>query len=270
MENSTPGNSVATVVSAASARASTSAVGEVGAVVDAGRAELDRELDAGAVAELVAVDPQPEPRARPASSTARASSSVKACAECGSQKTSTQRACGAAAVEHRPGHQVEVCRSVAGVLGRHDVRAQEGRLGGELARDPQRPRLVLDGEAVATLDLDGRRALGAHLGDAGRHEPAQRGVVSRPGRGDGHPDPATVVGRAGHPRGELRAPVAGEDQVRVRVDEPRHHRAALDVDPVVGGGAPAAAPSHDDIPVLARRRRRRGAGRAGPRRCRHR
>ena len=71
-------------------------------MVDAGRAELDGEPDAGPGAELVAVHPQPEPRRAAGDEHARASSSVNAWAECGSQKTSTQRACGAAAASIGP------------------------------------------------------------------------------------------------------------------------------------------------------------------------
>ena len=49
------------------------------------------------------------------------------------------------------------------------MRAEEGGLGGELARDPQDARLVVDVEPVAALDLDGGGAERAHLGD----EPAR-------------------------------------------------------------------------------------------------
>ena len=70
--------------------------GEVGAVVDARRAEFDRELHARAGRELVAVHAQPEAGAlAPAFSTARASSASNACALAGSQNTSIHRAYGA-------------------------------------------------------------------------------------------------------------------------------------------------------------------------------
>ena len=65
-------------------------VGQVGAVVDRGRAHLDREPHARAEAELVAVHAQAEARRRaPASSTARDWSASNAPS---SQKTSIQRA----------------------------------------------------------------------------------------------------------------------------------------------------------------------------------
>ena len=67
---------------------------EVGAVVDRDQAELGGEPDAGAGAELVGVQPAAQPGAAPAARTARAWSTSKAPR---SQKTSIQRACGAAA-----------------------------------------------------------------------------------------------------------------------------------------------------------------------------
>ena len=101
VENSTPGSRVATVV-AAGQRVDVG-VGQVGAVVGAGGAQLDRELHAGPGGQLVGVHPQPQPGgAARRSSTARASSPSKACADAGSQKTSTQRACGAQAASISP------------------------------------------------------------------------------------------------------------------------------------------------------------------------
>ena len=60
MQNSTPGSRVATVVSAASASAVDIGGGQVGAVVDAGGAQLDGQLYAGTGAQLIAVHAQPE------------------------------------------------------------------------------------------------------------------------------------------------------------------------------------------------------------------
>ena len=48
----------------------------------------------------------------------------------------------------------------------------------------------------------------------------------RPGGLGGGPDPAAVVGLAGHAPGELLGPLAGEDQVGVGVDESRAARTA--------------------------------------------
>ena len=79
-------------------------VGQVGAVVDAGRAAARRRAARpGPGAELVAVHPQA--RARLAAGRAaprRASSPSNACGLRGSQKTSTHRACGAQAASIGP------------------------------------------------------------------------------------------------------------------------------------------------------------------------
>ena len=92
MENSAPGSRVATV---SPAREGVDVgVGEVGDVVGGGGAELDRELHARAVAELVGVHARGQPAGLPAARIARAWSPSKAPR---SQKTSIQRACGAQA-----------------------------------------------------------------------------------------------------------------------------------------------------------------------------
>ncbi len=171
----------------------------------------------------------------------RASSPSKACAECGSQKTSmlSASAVGPSATTASsigPVDEVDVCRPLRRVLAGHDVRAEEGRVRGELAGDAQAAQLVVEGQAVAALDLDRRRALGPHLGDAGRHEGAQLVVARGAGRGDRDGDAATVVGRARHPGGELGRPVTGEDEVGVRVDETGDDGAAAEVATRVGVG----------------------------------
>ena len=71
-------------------------------------------------------------------------------------------------LEHRSGHEIDIGRRVVGILRRHHMCAEEGRLVGEVARDRQRPRLIADRQPVATLDLDGRGALSQHLGDQPR------------------------------------------------------------------------------------------------------
>ena len=39
--------------------------------------------------------------------------------------------------QHRAGDEVDVCRAVGGILGRHDVRPEEGDVRGDLAGQPQ-------------------------------------------------------------------------------------------------------------------------------------
>ena len=137
------------------------------------------------------------------------------------------------------------------------MRAEERRLGGDLGGQAQAPRLVVDGEAVAALHLDRRRALPRASprrvrpgGRAGRRR-------RRPGRGDGGRDPAAVVPGPRHPGLELAGPVAGEDQVRVGVDETGDDGPPPDVDPGVGVRRGGRRADPGDGPVLDDQR---GAG----------
>ncbi len=218
-----------------SRRASTSASVEVGAVVDRGQAELGGEQDARARAELAGVQPCPRrPYAAPAASTARAWSTSKAPS---SQNASTQRAYGAAASSIGPVTSVDVAGRVVGVLGRHDVRAQERGLVGELPGHRQAARLVVDGEAVAGLDLDGGGALAASSPATSRATWAVScsSVAARVAATVVRMPPA-AYGLPGHPGRELLRAVAGEDQVAVAVHEAGQHRPAARVDHLVGGG----------------------------------
>ena len=144
------------------------------------------------------------------------------------------------------------------------MRAQEGGLVGELTGHGQAAGLVVDGEPVAALDLDGGRALAAHLAHQRRDVARQLLVGRGPGRGHGGADAAGGVRRPGHPGGELGSPVAGEDEVGVGVHETRDDRPASRVDKDVGGrcigggtdpGDPAAVddergPLHDAEQVV--------------------
>ena len=119
VENSTPGSSVATVVPAAPDQGVDVGVAEVRAVVDAGRAELDGELDAGARAELVAVHPQAQtgvPTGREHPPRLLPGERVRAVRLAEDVDPPGVRRAGA---QHRPGDQVEVVRAPVGVLRRH-------------------------------------------------------------------------------------------------------------------------------------------------------
>ena len=161
--------------------------------------------------------------------------------------------------EHRPADEVEVGGAVVARLGRHDVGPEEGRLVGDLAGQPQRAHLVVDGQPVAALDLDGRRAERAHLGDARPQQGPQLVVARRAGGRHRDADAAAVVGDARHPGGELGRAVAGVDEVAVAVDEAGDDRAPIDVDDPVGRGCGVGRPDPGDQPVVRRRPRRRGA-----------
>ena len=217
-------------------------VGEVGAVVDRRRAELDGELDARAGAELVAVDAQAEPGGA-------------AGLEHGARLVGVERALLAEDVdparerrarsEHVAGDERDV---VVGVGARgDDMGAEERDVVGEPGGDLAAPAFGLDVEPVAGLDLE--------VGDTGpqRLLPPDRGQRREllGGRGTGgvgrDADAARGVRRAGHPRGELVAAVAGEHEVRMRVHEPRDHAAALGVDALVGGSARALDGGDDAV-----------------------
>ena len=196
-------------------------VGEVGAVVDAGRAELDGEPHARARAELVGVQPRPpaRARARPSGSPGPGRRRRPPVAE-HVDPPRVRRA----GVEHRAGHQVDVASGSSAYSGGTTCAPRNVVSSVTSAGDRQAAGLVGDGEPVAALDLDRRGALALHLGD----EPAEvRGellVGRRAGRGDRGADAAGGVGLAGHPGRELGRPVAGEHQVRVAVDEARGSR----------------------------------------------
>ena len=194
------------------------------------RAELDREQDALARAELVGVDPGLSPRARPAVSTARASSTPNAPR---SQNTSIHRACGAHASSISP----------------HTSATYAPASPSNSAGTTCAPRYVTspvtsaasatDRASSSTVspypDLHSKVVVPCASISAG--EPAQPGpevgVGGGPRRGHRRPDAAGRVGAPGHPRRELGRPLPREHQVRVRVDEPGQHRPPGRVDRLI-------------------------------------
>lgn len=150
--------------------------------------------------------------------------------------------------EHLAGDELDVARPVITHLRGHDVRPEIGHLVGDLSGQAQRPLLVGDGEAVAGLHLDCRRALGAHLRDASSERGPQVVITGLAGRSDRHPDAAPVVDLACHPSGELRRPVPREDEVSVTVHETRCDTTPFDVDDRVRGGCRRSGPDPGDAP----------------------
>ncbi len=59
--------------------------------------------------------------------------------------------------------------------------------------------------------------------------------LRRAGRGHRRADPAPGVGLARHPRGELGRAIAGEHEMRVRIDEAGQHRPSTEVVGLIGG-----------------------------------
>ena len=247
-------------------------LGQVGAVVDAGRPELDSELHAGPGPSWLPCTRSPSPASRPATRTARASSSVKAWDECGSQKTSIHRAYGAAASSIGPVTSSRyAARSPAYSAG--TTWAPRKVVSGVNSRgDAQRPRLVVDGQAVAALDLHGGRALGAHLGDPARERAraARRRVAARVAATE-TADATAVVALTGHARGEL---VARGRRRRRGGRGSRRSRAAPPGRRGRPGGRPRercdAGPTQRDPSLLRPPGRRRGAAPGGRSWCRHR
>ena len=159
---------------------------------------------------------------------------------------------------------VAVERRVLAELERHHVRAEERDLVGDLAGESHEALLVGDGEAVARLDLERRRALRVQLGDEAG-EPGTQLVVGRGTRGrDGRADAAGLVALPGHARGELLGAVAAEHEVRVAVDEAGDDRAAADVDDLDIGVPDACGAPRPRADPRARRGARGARWRASP------
>ena len=130
------------------------------------------------------------PAARPASRIVRASSPSKACAECGSQKTSMLSASAVGPSATTASSIGPVTRSTYAArcvaYSRGTTCAPRKVVCGVSSRAMRRTaQLVVEGQAVAALDLDRRRALGAHLGDAAR--PRGRAARRRSRRGSPRP-----------------------------------------------------------------------------------
>ena len=158
-----------------------------------------------------------------------------------------------AAGERLAAHELHIVVRALGELGRDDVRAQEGHVLGQLARDPAAALLGLDVQAVARLDL----LVGDPVAPRARLPLARRGPAARRlgpsgwrlwSRGS-----RRLVAPARHPRRGLVRPVAGEHEVSVAVHEAREDRAPRRVDVLVAdarsGVCPAATrPSSTSAP----------------------
>ncbi len=198
-------------------------------MVGAGRADLNGELRARAGAELVGMHPRAEPAGLAGPQDRAALVDVEGTPLAEHVDPSSVRCAG---VQHRAGDLGEVGGAVD-ALG-DDVRAEERRLRGELRRDPQRALLGGGIEAVAGFRLEGRDARVQQLAGQPRHVRPEQVVVGRSGGGDGGADPTGRVRLTRHAGGELRAAVTGEDQVRVRVDEPGQDAPPTEVEGSVG------------------------------------
>ena len=134
-----------------------------------------------------------------------------------------------ARVEHLAADELDVVIGTIGVLRGHHMRAQEGGLIGHGARCDQGARLVMDGEPITGLRLEGGGALlqrfGRKPGGIGR----QLLVTGGASRSDGGADASGGVRRAGHARIEFCGPIAREDGMHMGIDESGKHRSACHV-----------------------------------------
>jgi hypothetical protein len=137
--------------------------------------------------------------------------------------------------------QIDVALAASAVLDRHFMRAHErGRQLDRLRRvqiadHVQHLQFGFGGQPVAALRFGGGGAAAQHLGEP----PAGVGRqyrLARVARGQHRAEDSAAFGGnlliagAGHPPPELRAPVAGEHDVRMRIDEAWHHGAAAGID----------------------------------------
>ena len=147
--------------------------------------------------------------------------------------------------EHLPRHQLHVPRPSGPPL-RAAPRGRRGRWSrcvNSAAIRSARTSCV-DVEAVAALDLHRGRALGAHLGDPAADQPRSSSSPVARVAATVVAMPPAVVRLAGHPRRELRRPVAREHQVgcgsrRSRAAGPGRSRSIRRS----AAGAPAAGPT---------------------------
>ena len=232
-------------------------VGQVGAVVDARGAQLDGQRARPGRGRAGCRAPAgPGPAARPASSTARASSPSNACGLRRLAEHVDPAGVRRAGGEHRAGDQGEVV--VAGRRPAGTTCAPRNVVSAVTSRgQAQRALLVRDGQPVAALDLDGRRALGAHLGDPG-------GRAARAARRRRRPGWRRRSRRSRRRRRARRAIRAANSAARSPAKtrwvwestKPGHHGAAADVDP--RGRRPgrgAAGPTQATRPSSATTRR---------------
>jgi len=141
--------------------------------------ELDGEPYARPVAKLVRVKSQPE-SGRPARFEHRPTLVGVERALLAERVDPPRRrgTCG----QHLAAHQCDVVVDPPVVLLWHDVRPEERGVLGQLTGDPEETCLVLRCEAVARLDLDGRRARSPCFGTPEGSERSQLGLGRRPCR----------------------------------------------------------------------------------------
>ena len=224
--------------------------GQVVHVVHARGPEFHGEPHAGAIAELVAVHPQAQPGVPAGLEHAPGLVLGEGAPLAEDVGPAHERPDGG---EHGAADQVRVLLGVH--PGGHEVRAEVGDLVRHGGGDPGAAGLVLDVQAVPGLGLEVGGALRDGLGHPAHREPGEVEVAGAPGGAGGHGDPAGAVALPRHPGLELGGPVAGEDEVGVRVDPARQQGPAAGVDGVVGGRRVRRRPEPGDPFALDHHRR---------------
>ena len=210
-------------------------------MVGAGRAQLDRELNSRSGSELIGVHPHSELMGDPGLQHRAALIGVE-----GSPLAERVDPAGVrrARRQHVAGDEVEVLGAVG--ARRDDMCPEERGLRRQLAPEAQGLLLVLDVETVSGLALERRDAGFEVLGSQARKVAAQAGLPRTSGGRDRRGDSSGGIRFTAHSSGEFGGTVAGEDEVRVRVDQTGDDRTSTEIHTLVGircRGA-AADPGH--------------------------
>src|SRR6476620_4225445 len=224
-------------------------------MVDRACAKLDGEWDRSLLRELVAVQPQREPRVSASLQVPLRPVAVESAPL--EEDVGRLRELRRLRKDLRE-HEVEVRVRIV-VLGRHRVGTEPGR-DATLGLDrTQRRELGLAVEPVARLGFEGRRSRMEHPGSMPAHRVAEPILAGCAGRLDGGQDAATrcvqlLVARAARAQFELTGTAPCEARMRVTVDEPRKRAQAASIellDVSAERTEVGHAPHLDDPSVLA-------------------
>ena len=121
-------------------------------------------------------------------------------------------------------------------MGREPAGADaDGALSADLARDAQHAQFVLDGQAIAGLDLDHRHAVRDQVIGSSQRAVQQIGIAGGAGGRNGGADAAArlrdfLVAGAFQPEREFAAAIAAEHQMRVAIDQRGRDECPLQLD----------------------------------------
>jgi hypothetical protein len=200
-------------------------------VVGAARSELDGELDASRLRELVGVQTQDEPGVAARLQVAACLASV----ECSALEEDVGRLGDLRRFgQHFGEREVEVGVRIV-ELGRDGMGAEPRRHAAGGAHCAELGELRVAVEPVARLPFPRRRPVGAHPAPVALDSGGEPVLAGRARRADGRDDAAAcgvelLVGRAAGAQLELACPIAPEARMRMAVDQARDGRAATPVE----------------------------------------